>query len=109
MPIERTPGGILMKARIRTGAHSFSVSQTGNGTIIYVRAPPVEGRANREIIKELKRLFRAESAEIVKGLKSKDKIIFLKGNPDEMVPCDENGSADDCLMYKNNMPFMNHE
>ncbi len=41
-------------------------------------SPPKEGKANLEIVKGLKRIFRKD-VEIVKGFKGREKVILVKG------------------------------
>ena len=84
MPIKKTLNGIVIEARVKAGCSLFSIKKAGEEIIIEVSSPPIEGRANREIIKEIKRLLKAEYVEILKGLKSKKKDIFVKGNPVEL-------------------------
>ncbi len=83
MSYKKTLDGILIEAKIKTGCSSFSIKNVDGKIFIEVLSPPVEGKANKEIIKELRKLFKSE-AQIVKGLKSKDKVILIKGNPDEI-------------------------
>ena len=84
MPIRKTLGGIVIEAKVKTGCSSFSAHKSGDDVAIEVSSPPLEGRANKEIIKELRKMFRAQSVEIVKGLKSKNKTVFIKGDPGEL-------------------------
>ncbi len=43
---------------------------------INIKAPPQEGKANRELIKFLKKYFN-KSVRIITGLKSREKIVEL--------------------------------
>ena len=43
--------------------------------VVKVSAPPEGGRANRELVKFLKKHFKAKKVEIVKGEKSRVKIV----------------------------------
>lgn len=82
MPVRKTLGGIIIEARIKTNCSSFSIKKRGYDIFIEVSSPPLEGKANKEIIKELRKLLNPEEVDIVKGLKSKNKVIFVKGKPD---------------------------
>jgi uncharacterized protein (TIGR00251 family) len=48
---------------------------------IRIAAPPVEGAANRELVRLLAKQFKVprSAVEIVSGAKSKNKIVRLKG------------------------------
>jgi len=80
---QKTLEGMVIEARVKTGCNSFSIRKVKEKFLIEVSAPPVEGKANKEIIKELKKLFKSD-VEIVKGLKSKDKIILIRVNKEEI-------------------------
>ncbi|NOX71725.1 MAG: YggU family protein [Candidatus Micrarchaeota archaeon] len=84
MKIKKTLSGIIIEVRIKTGCPSFSIKDGEDAFLVEVSSPPVEGKANREIIKELKKLLRADSVEIISGLKSKKKTILMRGNVDEI-------------------------
>lgn len=51
-----------------------------NNLIIYVKELPIEGKANEAIIRLLANFFKVSKAEvkIIRGLKSKNKIIEIK-------------------------------
>lgn len=53
----------------------------GNHLKIKIKAPPVDGKANEEIIKFFSRYFEISRnrCEILRGEKSKSKVILLRG------------------------------
>lgn len=55
----------------------------GKGLKVKLTSPPVEGKANKELIKLLAKKFgiRKKDVEIIKGEKSKNKIVKLHGLP----------------------------
>ncbi len=71
--------GVLIEARVRTNSPKFSISRKGDELVIEVTSPPQEGKANTEIVKALKKLTGHE-VEIVKGLKSRKKLIMIVGS-----------------------------
>ena len=73
-PMETT-----MKAKILTGKKEFRarLDESKNFFIIEATERPEKGRANKEIVKELGKKFKAETI-IVSGLKSREKIIKIK-------------------------------
>ncbi|MBN2101604.1 MAG: YggU family protein [Candidatus Aenigmarchaeota archaeon] len=83
MTYQKTLDGILIEARIKTNCNSFSIKKDKEKFLIEVSSSPVEGKANKEIIKGMRKLFKTD-IEIVRGLKSKDKIILIKGSLDEI-------------------------
>lgn len=53
----------------------------GEGLKVKLASPPVEGKANKELIKVLAKKFgiRKKDVEIIKGEKSKNKVVKLYG------------------------------
>ena len=66
---------MIITAKIKTSQKKFSVEKKGDIWLISVTAPPEKNLANREIIKELSKLY--GTARIVSGLKSSRKKIEL--------------------------------
>ncbi|OYT41986.1 MAG: hypothetical protein B6U78_02395 [Candidatus Aenigmarchaeota archaeon ex4484_224] len=52
----------------------------GNEIKIGIKEKPIEGKANREIVKKLAKHFRVSTSRvrIIKGLKSREKIIEIE-------------------------------
>jgi uncharacterized protein (TIGR00251 family) len=46
--------------------------------VVKVAAPPQGGKANRELVKLLKKYFKAKKVEIVKGHTSRVKIVVVE-------------------------------
>ena len=65
---------MIIHARIRTNQKKFSIEK-GKPWVISVKSPPERGMANAEIIMELSKFYK--DVRILKGLKSKKKLIFL--------------------------------
>ena len=68
----------ILNAKILTNKQKFKAKFDNERKllIIEVKSKPLENKANKEIVKELKRFFKQE-VEIVSGLKSKEKIIKI--------------------------------
>jgi len=66
-----------LEAKVKTNQPEFSVKRTESGIEICVKSPPAGGEANREIVRELRRLT-GRDAFIVKGAKSKRKTISIE-------------------------------
>jgi uncharacterized protein (TIGR00251 family) len=76
--IKQTENGVIIGARIKPNSKRFALTRKNGRIIIEVISPPHEGKANVEVVKELKRMFKRE-VEIMKGLRSKDKVILVRG------------------------------
>lgn len=80
--IKQTEKGVLLEIRVKPNSRKFGFSRKGGKLILEVTSPPKEGKANAEIIRELKKMFRKEVV-ILKGFRSRDKIIFVNGAASE--------------------------
>jgi uncharacterized protein (TIGR00251 family) len=78
------PRGVLIEVRVRPNSPRFSLSRRGDELVIEVTSPPQEGRANTEIVKSLRKLTGRE-VEIIKGLKSRKKLILIRGSTPEDI------------------------
>ena len=75
---------MLIEVRVRTNSNSFSLYEKDGRLILEVKAPPREGEANAEIIKELRRALKKD-VEIASGFKSKDKVLLVRNAKREDV------------------------
>ena len=75
--IKQTENGVLIEVRIKPNSKRFALSKKGGQLILEVTSPPREGKANLEIVKGLKRLLRRD-VEMVRGFKTRDKVILIK-------------------------------
>jgi uncharacterized protein (TIGR00251 family) len=68
-----------IKINVSTGKKEFKAKWVDSDSILYVETTciPDKGKANKEILKELTRIFKAQTL-IVSGLKSKQKIISIE-------------------------------
>lgn len=68
-----------LNIRVITKAKQQKVVKEENGLKVYLNAPPVDGKANKALIELLAEYFKIKKnkIKIVKGLKSRDKIIEL--------------------------------
>jgi uncharacterized protein (TIGR00251 family) len=80
--IRETPTGLEIRIHVLPRAKRCEISGAHNGALkVKVTAPPVDDAANRAIIEFFSRLLRVpkSSLTILAGLKSKDKILHIKG------------------------------
>jgi len=80
--LQETDNGIILPVRIQPRASKDEIVGEYNGALkIKLTSPPVEGEANRRCIEFLSKRFRIAKSnlEIIKGEKSKDKLIKIIG------------------------------
>ena len=66
---------MIVKARVRPGSRESRIERNGDSWTIFTKAPAERNMANLEIIKELGKEY--SSVRILKGLKSRNKVIEL--------------------------------
>jgi uncharacterized protein len=82
LQINETAAGLVMRLHVLPRAKRCEIAGTHNGALkVKVTAPPVDDAANRSIIEFLSKEFglSKSSLQILTGLKSRDKIIQIKG------------------------------
>lgn len=78
MNIKQTKDGCILEVSVKPRSREFSILREAGEIIIRSREEPIGGRVNKELIKELSRLFGGR-VEIVSGATSKRKMLLLKG------------------------------
>ncbi|HOJ31031.1 MAG TPA: DUF167 domain-containing protein [bacterium] len=67
-----------ISAKVKTLSREEKISQVEPGKfIVHVKTPPIEGKANEEVIKIISKFFKVPKSKvrIIAGHKSKNKII----------------------------------
>jgi uncharacterized protein (TIGR00251 family) len=80
--------GLTFAVRVVPRASRTEIAGEYNGALkIRVAAPPVEGAANREVIRLLAKVFNLpqNAVEIVSGTASKNKIVHIVGADSAML------------------------
>ena len=69
-----------IELKVMPGARRNQWVQEGEGIKVYLTAPAVDGKANAALITFLSKHFKVKSSriEIIKGLKSRHKIINIE-------------------------------
>jgi len=87
--------GLTFAVRVVPRASRSEIAGEYNGALrVRIAAPPVEGAANRELIKVLAKSFKLpqNAVEIVSGANAKDKIVRIRGanaaRLEQLVPSD---------------------
>jgi uncharacterized protein len=70
-----------IELKVIPGARKNLYKQEGDGTKVYLTAPPVDGKANEALIKFLAEHFCVKVGRItlLKGLKSRHKVVNIEG------------------------------
>ena len=60
MSLKETKDGVLLSIFVKPNSSQFKIELDGGEIVVYATEEPVKGKVNREIIKELTKLFHAE-------------------------------------------------
>lgn len=72
-----TKDGVLLDVHVKPRSGTFKTVIEGDDVVVYCSEEPQGGRVNRELIKELSRLFH-KKVELVSGFTSKDKRLLVR-------------------------------
>jgi uncharacterized protein (TIGR00251 family) len=78
MKLTETKNGTIIEVFVKPNQPKFNVKIDGDDIVIFCTEEPVKGKVNKELIKELSRLFHAK-IEIISGLTSKQKKLLITG------------------------------
>lgn len=86
-------GGTLLRVRLTPRASREGIEGVvGDRLVIRVNAPPVEGKANRALVRLLAETFgfRPSAAAVVRGEASRNKTVFVSGwAPPRSMPAEK--------------------
>jgi uncharacterized protein (TIGR00251 family) len=77
MKLLRTDQGIILNVYVKPDSREFKIEIEDEELIVHCKESPVKGKVNRELIKELSRVFKRK-VEIASGLTSKQKKVLIK-------------------------------
>jgi uncharacterized protein (TIGR00251 family) len=76
--LRQVSGGVVVAVFVKPNSKQFQLKIEGDELVVLCRESPVKGRVNKELIKELSRIFK-KRVEIVAGLASRQKKILITG------------------------------
>lgn len=80
--IESVDGGVRLRLLIQPKASKNEIVGPHNGALkIRIQAPPIEGRANEELIAFLSEVFDVpkRAVSVLKGETGRQKVVFIAG------------------------------
>lgn len=77
MKIYETKEGLILEVFVKPKSKEFRIAVEGEHIVVYCKAEPVKGKVNRELVKELSRLFHKKT-EIISGFSSRQKKLLIK-------------------------------
>jgi len=82
MYIEEQEGGVILTVKVIPGSSRNALIQgAGDKLVIKLTSPPVEGKANKQLMKFLSKKLGVppSSISIMRGGASREKILFIAG------------------------------
>jgi len=76
MKTNETKNGTIIEVFVKPNQPKFNIKIEGDEIIIFCTEEPVKGKVNKEIVKELSKLFRVK-VELVSGATSKQKRLLV--------------------------------
>jgi uncharacterized protein (TIGR00251 family) len=77
MKITETKDGTIIEVFVKPNQPKFKLAIDDNEILVFSTEEPVKSKVNKEIIKELSKLFHAK-VELVSGLTSRQKQLLIK-------------------------------
>jgi uncharacterized protein (TIGR00251 family) len=77
MKIQKIKQGVILEVYVKPRSKGFKIMADGGEIVIFCREEPVKGKVNKELIKELSRLFHRK-VELVSGFTSKQKKLLIR-------------------------------
>jgi uncharacterized protein (TIGR00251 family) len=77
MKLIETKNGTIIEVFVKPNQPKFNVKLDGDEIIVFCTEEPVKGKVNKELLKELSKLFHVE-VEMVSGFTSKQKRLLIK-------------------------------
>jgi uncharacterized protein (TIGR00251 family) len=78
MKITETKNGTIIEVFVKPNSPKFKVAIDEDEIVVHCTEEPVKGKVNKELIKELSKLFHVK-VEIISGLTSKQKKLLING------------------------------
>ena len=69
---------MIIEVKVKPNSSKFKIEFKNGNFLIFCKSTPEKNQANIEIIKEIKKIFEKD-VKIVKGFKSKNKVIEIEG------------------------------
>jgi len=76
MKLQKISDGVVVAVFVKPNSKFFQLKIEGDELVALCRESPIKGRVNKELVKELSRIFRRR-VDIVTGFTSKQKKILI--------------------------------
>ncbi len=77
MKIQETKQGVILEVYVKPKSNDFKIMVDDGEIVAFCSEEPVKGKANKELIKELSRLFHRK-VQLISGFTSKQKKLLIR-------------------------------
>jgi len=77
MKLTETKDGTIIEVFVKPNQPKFKITFDGDDIVVHSTEEPVKGKVNKELVKELSKLFQAK-IELVSGSTSRQKRLLLR-------------------------------
>jgi len=84
MELLKTDQGVVLNVYVKPDSREFKIEIEDEGLVVHCRESPVKGKVNRELTKELSKIFKRK-VDIISGFNSKQKKVMIKDSSLEEV------------------------
>lgn len=84
MELKKTSDGVVLSVQVKPNSKQFKIIVDSDELVVYCREVPVKGKVNKELVKELSKVFNAR-VEILSGFTSRQKRILIRNIEIEKV------------------------
>jgi uncharacterized protein (TIGR00251 family) len=77
MKLKKIDQGIIVGVYVKPSSKEFRIKIEEDRIVVFCRETPVKGRVNRELIKELSKLFKKKT-EILSGITARQKRVLIR-------------------------------
>jgi uncharacterized protein len=77
MNLTETKDGTVIEIYVKLNSQKFQIAIEGEEIVVFCTEEPVKGKVNKELLKELTRLFH-NKVELVSGATSKQKKLLIR-------------------------------
>jgi uncharacterized protein (TIGR00251 family) len=77
MKLLKTAQGLVLNVYVKPDSRDLKIEVEDDELVVYCKESPVKGKVNRELIKELSRIFKRK-VDLISGFTSKQKKILIR-------------------------------
>ncbi len=77
MKLQKTNGGVVIDVHVKPSSKQFRITVETDEIVVFCREAPVKGKVNRELMKELSKVFHRKM-RILSGFTSRQKKVLIE-------------------------------